>query len=96
MKKNIHYIEKKLSNIDFEYLIFLSKNNMFGYKIKCNFFSKSNIVRCTIVESSDIIVYKQEVNMDNSRRSSMSSFEKVNIREEEESFSNDDLFNINS
>lgn len=96
MKKNTFYIKKNRNKLAFEYFIFITKNNIFGYVTEIPFFSKNSTVRCTISELYDII---KPINLKaryDFRRYSMSNFEKIKISEEEESFSNDDLFNINS
>lgn len=96
MESNVFYINKIYRSSDFEYIIFVGKNYTFGYSLQSSIFFKNRSIRCTIIELSDITKEKKLIEIYSCRRSNMSSFEKVKISEEEESFSNDDLFNINS
>lgn len=95
MKNKVIYLKKKFLSYDFEYFIFIYKNNdLFGFATQIPLKSKNLSIRCTICNLFDIIKNRKETQT--FRRYIMSGFEKFKISEEEESFSNDDLFNINS
>lgn len=98
MNKSIIYIKKypAMCGREIQHYIFKSGNNFFGYSISNNLQIKSDLIRCTILTLSDIIDKKRiSWNFKVGRRS-MKKFEQAKIKDENESFSNDDLFNINS
>ena len=96
MKETIIYIKRYCESDEIERFIFKNNNTIFGYSIIVGKPLKSQLIRCTILKLSDIINEKRISYNFNSWRKSMKSFEQAKIKDENESFSNDDLFNINS
>ncbi len=88
------YIKNKYDNRAYELFVFKHFENTYGFLFYNDYFYKQLFIRCTIVSISDIINYKKSIKY--FRRLFMNSLKKVEIQEENESFSNDDLFNINS
>ena len=88
------YINNKFENKVYEIFIFKCYKDNFGFLICNDFFNNQLFIRCTITYIYDIINYKKIVKYFG--RYFMNSLKKVDIEEENKSFSNDDLFNINS
>ncbi len=94
MKNHTFYCKRTFPSADLEYFVFRYQNCLVGFAIQFPFPILRNSIRFTICNLSDIMSFKRAIRM--FRRLYMGTFKIVELAEEEESFSNDDLFNINS
>ncbi len=96
MQQCTEYIIKENFSKSFELFIFKHDDIYNGILFQNKIFSKSLSLRYTIVNITDIIDEKDYSLSKLLRRYKMSEFKQTTIKDEDESFSNDDLFNINS
>lgn len=96
MQHKVGYLSRKNCSQISE-LIILKKNDKHeGISIEFDKFKTNFAIRYTIIDFVDIIDGKKGLLSNLLRRYKMSEFKQASIKDEEESFSNDDLFNINS
>lgn len=96
MESSITYISKNNTSSDLEFFIFVGSDDIYGYSLQVNYLLKNHTLRCTVVKLPAIINKKRVAYNFMLWRYTMDSFEQTKIKGEDESFSNDDLFNINS
>lgn len=94
MKYYTYYLEKNYNKYVSELYIYVYRYDTYGFEIKYPHIFLNKSLKCTITIIDDIIIWDKILVV--LRRSNMSTFKKAEIKEEQESFSNDDLFNINS